>query len=319
MKLFRNIQKNARGFSLHASIAASSMALAIGMVGFFSFAQIQAQNIEHQVSLVSCAYIPPPPNIVGNAAYILDLSTDESLFEKNAFAQLPLASVTKIMTGIVVVDTLPEDATISIPLEAFSVEGSQQLTAWERWKVSDLLNFMLVTSSNHAARALALTVNEYTQDTPDGFIRRMNEKAEHAGLVSMYFLNETGLDASEGVAGAYGSARDVAYLFALAAREYPSVAAASTDARRTVTTESGLARVAEHTSALASALPGTIVIKTGYTDLAGGNLAVIIEPVPGRPVAIVVLASTREDRHTDVLSLATYAQRLLRIKTLCGT
>lgn len=314
----KHLLHTAGGFSLHATIAASSMALAIGLVGFVSFANIQSESLASQLSLVSCAHTPQPPAVVGVAGYVLDLASGEALYEKNALAQLPLASITKIMTGIVALDTLREDAVVTIPHGAFGVEGSHVLLEGERWRVGDLLNVMLITSSNHAARALALLASEPRGETIDAFIVRMNERAQNADLVSMYFLNETGLDTSEVIAGGYGSARDVAHLFAIAAERYKPVAAASTDAKRTLTSESGFTRTAEHTSALLSTLPGVIAVKTGYTDLAGGNLAVIVEPVPGRPVAVVILGSTREARHTDVLSLTAYAQRLLRMRTLCG-
>lgn len=306
-----------RGFSLHATIATASLALLIGAAGFFSFADIQNRAALGQVSLVTCAVPITPPDIRGSAGYAVNLKDGEVLFNKNADAQLPLASVTKVMTGILALDMLTPDAIIEVSPDALFTEGLQTLLAWERWRARDLLNFMLVTSSNQAARALAIAATESEGYAPEYFVSRMNQKAQDAGLVSMYFLNETGLDVSQTVAGAYGSARDVAHLLALAVREYPLAAAASADSARTLVTESGFTRTAEHTSVAVSTLPGAITVKTGYTDLAGGNLAAVIEQVPGHPIAIAILGSTREARHIDVIALAEYAKRVVALRALC--
>ena len=130
----------------------------------------------------------------------------------------------------------------------------------------------------------------------------MNAKARKLGLAQTYYLNATGLDGSEQVSGGYGSARDVAFLLAyiiknaphaISATRYSSVAVVSSQASYT----------AKNTNSSLPQIPGLIASKTGFTTLAGGNLAVVFDAGFNHPIAVVVLGSTREGRFRDVQKL----------------
>jgi D-alanyl-D-alanine carboxypeptidase len=117
----------------------------------------------------------------------------------------------------------------------------------------------------------------------------------------MHFANPTGLDTSSTTAGAYGSARDMALLVSDFLRQYPVLFSAT---------------VNETTPMKATAepildIPGLIGAKTGYTDLAGGNLVAAFDIEVGHPIVVVVLGSSREGRFTDVRNLIDAARAVL--------
>lgn len=306
-----------RAFSLYATIATAALSLTIASAGFYSFVHISAEAHQPPLALALCTEEQSQPTVSGIAAYALDLSTGRTLFEKNADTPLPLASITKLVTAAIFSQSVSLDDHITIPPQALDVEGASDLIAYEKWLARDLVNFTLVTSSNKGARALALSGGDRSLETRDSFIERMNTLADNHHLSSMYFLNETGLDVSTSTAGAYGSAREVALLAGVLVKEHPMIGELSTDFSKQFTSDIGVRRNAEHTSALSASLPRTLLIKTGYTDLAGGNLVAVFEAIPGRPVALVTLGSSRELREQDIAILKEYVTKILRREGLC--
>lgn len=278
-----------------------------------TYAHTQVDGAVHTQTHVACT-IATAPQIVAHAAYAYDVSNKEVLFAKNSNAQLPLASLTKIMTALVAAEKLPRGEVVSISEQALTTEGNSGLFAQELWEVKDLIDFTLMTSSNDGARALALSASK--QDIT-AFINEMNAEAAEAGLTQTYFLNETGLDVSTSTAGAYGSARDIAQLLMHALRNDPDALYGSAQQASVYTSLSGFLHNATHTSDIPRLMSGDIIVKTGFTDLAGGNLAVLTELLPGKPVALVVLGSTRETREDDILALANVAKEKLHRRALC--
>ena len=109
-------------------------------------------------------------------------------------------------------------------------------------------------------------------------------------------------DESETQSGAYGSARDVAKLFTYALNSAQELYAETATSSVTIMSLSGRRVHATNTDLVLDSLPGIIIGKTGYTDLAGGNLALIFE-ANGRRYAAVVLGSTEEGRFSDIQQL----------------
>ncbi len=222
------------------------------------------------------------PALEAKAAYAFDVRTGKSIIDVNADASLPLASITKLMTAYVARETLGRGA-------------------------QDEIDAMLIASSNETATELRKK-SEASSPDPQ-FIDRMNAAAERFGFTTFSFLNETGLDVSSTTAGAYGSARDVARFAAMLGSSYPELVERSVRADL---------ETAHNTSLLAATLPGARVSKTGFTDLAGGNLVILYEPVPGRPVALSVLGSTREGRESDMRALIGVLDPYMRRAILCN-
>lgn len=258
---------------------------------------------------------PSQPVVTAQAYFVKDLSTDEVLLEKNADSQLPLASLTKIMTALVARNSLNDTDVVSIPESALEPEGDSGLFAEELWNINDLTDFTLMTSSNDGAHALALLSN----GDAETFISEMNKTAKELDLNQTFFLSDTGLDVSTSTAGAYGSARDIAHLMDHIVGTKSGLLDGSTQVASVFQSVSGFRHKAKHTSELPGIIPGSLIIKTGFTDLAGGNLAVLAELLPGTPVAIVVLGSTLDERENDVLSLAHVAKQAIKKAALCNS
>ncbi|KKU81525.1 MAG: Serine-type D-Ala-D-Ala carboxypeptidase [Parcubacteria group bacterium GW2011_GWA1_47_8] len=179
---------------------------------------------------------------------------------------------------------------------------------------------MMVMSSNDAAHAIAEFVGSEGQNTYGvagraHFITLMNEKAHTLGLTSMEFFNETGLDAHEVQtdvsvqAGGYGSAHDIALLFRELEKKFPDTVAPTTRSAVRLVSQSGALHILPNTNEALEYFPGLIASKTGYTTLAGGNLAIIFDVGMGHPIVAVVLGSTYKGRFDDMRAIveATHA------------
>ena len=257
-------------------------------------------------------------NLEAKAAIVFDALENKIIYSLNGEEQLPLASLTKIMTAVVAREILPDYATVTIDRDSVKKEGDSGLRAGEKWRARDLLDFTLLVSSNDGAASLAAAAGlvfagagQNTEGTitdavarEKDFVGKMNERAQALGLVQTYFLNETGLDLQSQVSGSYGSARDVATLLTYAATKYPTLFEATRQPVFKVSPLDGKSREAKNTNEAALKIPGLIASKTGYTDLAGGNLAVLMDVGLGHPVAIVVLGSSEQGRFADVEKLA---------------
>lgn len=248
------------------------------------------------------------------AAYVWDISKQRALYSKNASAQLPLASLTKLMTAIVVEETFDEKEIIEITLDAIRQEGESGLLDGELWNVRELLDLTLLTSSNDGAYALAVAAG--TSLSPDDdpakiFVRAMNRKAEQLGLSQTYFTNPTGLDTTEAQSGSYGSARDMAFLMEYIVTTLPSILENTSKTQITVTDTEGIELIASNTNQTVNSVTGLLGSKTGYTVLAGGNLVIAYNAGLNRPIVISVLGSSPEGRFQDVLKLTEASRTLI--------
>lgn len=267
--------------------------------------------------VASCATPTPTPAIDAQAAFVANVETGHILYQKNSEAQLPLASLTKLMTVATALEALGPNHELRITSAALAPEGDSGLLESERWRAEDLAHFSLLESSNDGAHALGLAAENMLGLSPGGFVETMNRRAHSLGLVQTFFLDDTGLDVSQTTAGAYGSARDVATTLAHIALLSPGVVSRSVQPDWQFISKSGTTHRAQNTTLLASLYPSAIGSKTGYTDLAGGNLAFMFEPIPGQPVVIAVLGSTREGRVADTRTLAEYAKQEVRRYATC--
>jgi D-alanyl-D-alanine carboxypeptidase len=254
------------------------------------------------------------------SVFVWDISTHRKLFGYQEYEALPLASLTKVMTALIANESIPKDALISITREDLSLEGDSGLFMGERWSVKGLTDMLLVSSSNDAAGALArssgitLIPNGNPTITGDrlykmAFIDKMNSRSLEIGLINTRFKNESGLDETDGTAGAEGSARDMAILFEYLHRKHPGIIEPTASPSMTVVSESGISHMIQNTNVTANRIVGLIASKTGYTDLAGGNLVVLVDIGINHPIVIAVLGSTQEERFLDIEKLIIAATR----------
>ncbi len=258
--------------------------------------------------------------ITAKAAYVLDARTGQVLYAKNADARLPLASLTKVMTALVATELAPSYSTIVVTSEAVATDGDSGLRVGEKWSLRNLIDFSLTTSSNDGMRAVglalgALSTSTSSPQTIEGdFIKDMNRKADEIGMKDTYFLNDTGLDVSEQKGGAYGSAKDMANLFAYILLHHPTLLSATRESELRISSLDNTKHIAKNTDVIINSIPGVIASKTGYTDLAGGNLTLAFDPELGHPVVIAVLGSTGEGRFEDMLKLVAASEEALQSK-----
>lgn len=249
-------------------------------------------------------------DLAAKAAYVYDTKTKRTLFAKNASTSLPLASITKIMTAATALSLVPETTYIPIDARAVAEEGDSGLKVGERWLLRDLLTFMLIESSNDGAVAVSSTIGallatstETSDESRFLFVGKMNELAETLHFSSAHFLNETGLDLNETQAGARASAEETAHMLAYALEKFPAVFKETRWSEFRLKNESGETHSALNTNKDINTLPLLIASKTGYTDLAGGNLVIAFDAGFNYPIVISVLGSTIDGRFTDVEKL----------------
>jgi len=248
-------------------------------------------------------------NLSAQAAYVWDIKNQQELFAMNGDRELALASLTKIMTVATAAELLPESTNITIEPEFLTADGDSGLVPYETWRLSDLIDFSLLVSSNDGVKAIASVAGADAYKTAtfeegrQAFIKQMNVRAEELGLNHTHFTNESGLDNSKTNGGAYGSARDMARLFEYTYTKYPPLFEMTRYEQWDFRSLSGFNHQAKNTNTLIGQMAGVLASKTGYTELAGGNLAVIFDPELGRPIVIVVLGSTQNARLSDVEKL----------------
>ncbi|GBE25838.1 D-alanyl-D-alanine carboxypeptidase DacB precursor [bacterium BMS3Bbin02] len=253
--------------------------------------------------------IPPPPPIApgpsvgevptieSEAWIVVDSASGIVLAGKDIDVPRPMASVTKIMTAMVVVDNAAMDEVVVISDKAADVGESEiGVVAGELWTVGDLLKAMMVRSGNDAAVALA----EYVGGSIDGFSEMMNAKATELGLENSQFRNPHGLDDD----GHYTTPYDLA-IMAQAALGYPEIAeAARVRVVQFAPDPMGNPRVANATNQLLGRYPGVIGLKTGYTAKAK-KVLVTVARISGREIVTVVMGA--EDHFADTTELLAWA------------
>ncbi|MBC3875013.1 D-alanyl-D-alanine endopeptidase [Undibacterium sp. LX15W] len=223
-------------------------------------------------------------SLASNAAFVVDQDSSKVLFEKNAEVSLPIASITKLMTSLVVVESkLDLDEVIEITNEDLDKEKGtgSRLTIGAKLSRADLLHIALMSSENRAASALG---RSYPGGLP-AFVAAMNAKAKQLGMNDTYYVDSSGLS-SKNVA----SARDLVKLIN-AAYQFPLIREYSTDSHYVVNPKGK--RLLEYgtTNHLVEKSDWNIGLqKTGYIAEAGRCL-VMQAIIEGRAVVMVFLDS----------------------------
>lgn len=255
-------------------------------------------------SIVADVPVPELPKISAKAWLLYDAGAGVVIAEHNAHEPRPMASVTKIMTSLVVVENAALDETVRISARAEAVgEAEIGLFVGELWTVADLLAAVMVRSGNDAAMALA----EHVGGTVEGFADMMNAKAEALGLENTRFVNPHGLDAD----GHFTTASDLRVM-AEAAMRHPYLARLM----RTLEVEfkpnpRGVSRSARSTNKLLGVYPGVIGVKTGFTSKAGRVLVSAHERNRETLIAVVMGSA---NHFADTRELLDYGARVLSLR-----
>lgn len=284
------------------------------LAGFLGFSYFNGLVIENRVlaqqakeeQATESAYADSfgKMDLLAKRAVVYDPIGDKSLFSFHQDTPSPMASIVKVMTAIVALENMPAGTIVNIPAEALASDGDTGLLLNEKWSLKDLVPFMLNVSSNDAATAIALS-----QGDASSFIEAMNKKAADLGLSRTKFSDETGLDLTATEAGAYSSALDIAKMVSYAYLNHKDAFASATKSLTSFTSLDGIRHDAQNTDILLDSMKNILVSKTGYTTLAGGNLAVVFRTPSGRLLSAVALGSTIEGRFSDMKQLVEAADR----------
>jgi len=226
------------------------------------------------------------PIINAQASIAIDKKTQKILYNHNAYKRLPIASLTKIMTALVVREHATLDEVVIISKEAALTEGSKmKLLPGEKITVKDLLKGMLINSGNDAAVALAEYVGEGHQNK---FIKLMNNKTQDLNLIHTHFANPMGFDDREN----YSTGYELLLIIQEALKD-PFI-------KKTINTEelelesiSGQKHTLKSTNKILGGYLNITGGKTGTTDQAGASLIAISNKDDREIIGIVLNSPNR--------------------------
>lgn len=272
--------------------------------------------------LAFAALVPPPggfppsapspeaPELTAKTWVLYDATADVVLAGDGIDVERPMASVTKVMTALVVRDNVDLDTRTRISKTAAAVGESEiGLVAGEVWEVEELLEAMLIRSGNDAAVALA----ELVGGSVDGFADMMNAKAAALGLEHSSFRNPHGLDHPEH----YSSAMDLVRIADVALEDPILARIVRTRLIRFKADPAGIERTARNTNRLLGVFPGVVGMKTGFTGRAGRVLISVLQRGDHTLIGVVMgsddhFADSRELLEYGAMA-ATLRGRLLAI------
>lgn len=235
-------------------------------------------------------------NVSAQAASLMNADTGEMLFTKNADQVLPIASLTKIMTAIVAIESGDLNAQVPISTEAANQPPSSlPLQAGDSLTLEDLLYGLLLESGNDAAWAIA----EYIGGNVDNFVKLMNQKAESLGLVNTKFSNPSGLSEPS---PNYSTAREIAQLmrYAMQNDTFRRIASAKT---YETTSKLGIPYRFDHKNRLVQQVDYVKAGKTGFTRASGRTL---ISYAEANNIPLIAVTLNAPDDWRDQLNMFKY-------------
>jgi D-alanyl-D-alanine carboxypeptidase (penicillin-binding protein 5/6) len=236
-------------------------------------------------------------SIRAKSFYAMDEKTNYTFSERDSRIKMPIASLTKIMTAILVLENTDLNDTVKISSNAVSTFGNKKgLVAGEEIKVEDLLKIMIIDSNNAAAVALA----EHTGGSVEKFVELMNKKAADLKLINTKFINPTGLD--DGDNYNYSNAYEIAILTDYALDKQVLWNFSSTKEATIYSLNKKQVHSVKNTNELLGEMSGVMGGKTGYTEKAGECLVLIVQN-PDKKGRIVAVILNSEDRFGEMKSL----------------
>ncbi|OGE80400.1 MAG: hypothetical protein A2660_01760 [Candidatus Doudnabacteria bacterium RIFCSPHIGHO2_01_FULL_45_18] len=234
------------------------------------------------------------PALTAKASVAFDLDSGTILYAKSLDELLPIASLTKLLTALVVVENADSDDEVTIANAAEFTEG-------EIISVDNLLKAMLIASSNEAAMVLA----NFVAGSQENFSVLMNKKAEQMGLAATHFSTPVGWDIGDNYSNAWDLIK-ITQEFLKNSKLRQIVATKEI----TITSSDGkLIHQLRNTNNLLHDNPNVVGIKTGFTAQAKGNLIVLINHSDSQILTIVLGSDNREDDTQKLLDWAFQAYK----------
>ena len=243
--------------------------------------------------------------VAGKSALLMDMATGTVLYEQNAHEKLPPASVTKVMTMLLIMEAIDSgkiswDDTVTVSESAAAKGGSQiYLKVGETMSVSDMLKSVAVSSANDCACALA----EHIAGSESAFVDKMNQRAAQLGMNDTHFVNCTGLDDDENAKDHLTCAYDIALMSRELMLNHPEIQKFTTIWMDTVRDGAfGLS----NTNKLIRFYPGATGLKTGFTSGAGYCLSATAQRDGLGLIAVVMGAKTSQERFAGCKAMLDY-------------
>lgn len=227
-----------------------------------------------------------PPKLTAKSALAIDLDSGTILYSSNLDEKLPIASLTKMMTAIVVVKNTSLEATVTIGKQGQVVGSTVGLVAGETITVHNLLKALLIPSGNDVALALA----NFVSGSPEQFALLMNQEAQTLGLVDTRFANPVGWDSDENYSNTLDLVKIVQEFL-----KHPELAEIVKTKEALISSTDGKYTYDLHTTnKLLLDDPEVIGLKTGFTSKALGNLVILADHQNSKVLTIVLGSDNRE-------------------------
>ena len=247
------------------------------------------------------------PKLNSRAAVIYDRKSKKIIWGKKENEKRPMASTTKIMTAIVVLENANLSDTVTVSKKSAGTGGSRLgLKVGDKITVNNLLYGLLMVSGNDAAVALA----EYVGGSVEGFADKMNQKAEELGLESTHFITPHGLD----MADHYTTALELAEMadYAMNNEKFAQIV----NTKNITININGRSKSLKNTNELLGNLNGVNGVKTGFTNGANRCLVTSVNRDGMNIITVVLGADTKKDRTNDSVKLIEYAYKNYTIYNL---
>lgn len=274
--------------------------IAIMLLSYNVFADDEVDNVEIEdigEVIQTANEVTEKPKINSRYAVVIDRQSKAILYGKNENMKTKMASTTKIMTALIVIENTNLNNIVEVSAKAAGTGGSRlKIKKGDKITVRDLLYGLMLRSGNDAAVALA----EYIGGDISGFAKLMNEKAEELGLSNTHFETPHGLDSE----GHYTTPYELAVLTDYALHN--KVFAEIVNTKSCTITINDIPRTISNTNELLGNLNGVYGVKTGFTNGAGRCLVTAIKRGNLDVICIVLGADTKKIRTTDSVKLIEY-------------
>ncbi len=268
--------------------------------------EVNVEEIQREIVQASKT-LTQEPKLNAKIGLIFDRASKTILYEKNGLKQVPMASTTKIMTAIVVLENADLTDVVTIERKAAGTGGSRLgLKVNDKITVHDLLYGLMLKSGNDTAVALAVHVG----GSVEGFAEMMNQTAKEMGWVNSHFVTPHGLDAQ----GHYTTAYELACMadYALQNPKFKEIVST----KSYTVTINGRPQVISNTNELLGYLDGVYGVKTGFTN--GANRCLVTACKRGELdiITVVLAADTKKIRTQDSMNLIEYAHKNYQVVNL---
>lgn len=257
------------------------------------------------VGLMPIRVMAQPDAVSAKSAVLIDVTTGTVLFEQNAHEKLAPASVTKVMTMLLIMEAIADGRIgwqdmVTTSEEAAAKGGSQvYLKVGETMTVQDMLKSIAVSSANDCACAMA----EHIAGSEGAFVELMNQRAVELGMTDTHFVNCTGLDDGAEAAEHLTCAYDIALMSRELLVKHPKIKEFTTIWMDTIRNGAfGLS----NTNKLVRFYPGATGLKTGFTANAGYCLSASAHRDGMELIAVVMGSETSKDRFAACKQLLDY-------------